>query len=125
MEKRKEKVKSFEDLVVFQRAYQLSLDIHRVSLSFPKHEQHELASQMRRCSKSVCANIAEGFGKQRVSAAEFGRYLGIAIGSADEMQLWRRYCLDLGYIDDAVYTSWQHHYVEIAKMLNGLRTSWK
>ncbi len=125
MEKKKEMVKSFEDLVVFQKAYELSLDIHRASLSFPKHEQYELASQMRRCSKSVCANIAEGFGKQRFSVAEFGRYLGIAIGSADEMQLWCRYCLDLGYIDAAVCTAWQNHYVEIAKMLNGLRTSWK
>ena len=83
-------VRSFEDLEVFQRAYRLALDVHEASLRFPKHEQSELARQLRRASKSVCANIAEGFAKQRTSSAEFGRYLSIGIGSADEMRVWIR-----------------------------------
>ena len=120
----KDTIKSSEDLAVFQKAYKLSLEIHRLSLSFPKHEQHELAAQMRRGSKSVCANIAEGFGKQRISSAEFNRFLGIAIGSADEMRVWCRYCLDLDYIDEAEWQAWRDEYVEIAKMLHGLRESW-
>ena len=53
-------VRSFEDLEVFQRAYRLALDVHEASLRFPKHEQSELARQLRKASKSVCANIAEG-----------------------------------------------------------------
>ena len=57
------RIKSFEDLAVFQRAYALSLVIHKVSLGFPKHEQFGFAEQIRRASKSICANIAEGFGK--------------------------------------------------------------
>ena len=52
---------SFEDLEVFKRAYRLSLAIHRQSLDFPKIEQYALGDQIRRASKSVCANIAEGF----------------------------------------------------------------
>ena len=61
--------KSFEDLEVFQRAYRLSLDIHRVSLRLPKIEQQALGDQVRRSSKSIPVNIAEGFGKQ---AGELG-----------------------------------------------------
>jgi four helix bundle protein len=64
-------IKSFEDLDVFQRAYALSLIIHKASLAFPKVEQFGLAEQVRRASKSICANLAEGFGKQRDSSAEF------------------------------------------------------
>ena len=93
-------VSSFEDLEVFQRAYRISLDLHRASLQFPKVEQFAgLADQMRRASKSICGNIAEGFGKQRRSTAEFKRYLLMAIGSADEMQVWLKYCSDLEYVD--------------------------
>ena len=90
-------VRSFEDLDVFQRAYRLALEVHRVSLTFPAMEQRALGDQCRRASKSICANIAEGFGKQRNSRAEFKRFLRIAIGSADEMRVWARFCLDLGY----------------------------
>ena len=77
-------IQSFEDLEVFQRAYRVSLDLHRVSLAFPKIEQYALADQVRRASKSICANLAEGFAKQRRSPAEYRRFLQMAIGSADE-----------------------------------------
>ena len=112
--------RSFEDLAVFKRAYRVSLEVHRMSLEFPKIEQYALADQVRRASKSICANIAEGFGKQRQSTAEFKRFLTIAMGSADEMRVWSRYCLDLGYIDEPVWRRWRDEYQEIAKMLNGL-----
>src|SRR4029077_19370956 len=74
-----------EDLEVFQRAYRLSLEVHRASLEFPRIEQFALADQIRRASESICANIAEGFGKQRQSRTEFHRFVMMAIGSADEM----------------------------------------
>src|SRR6266705_1084777 len=99
----KSEVSSFEDLEVFQRAYRISLDLHRESLQFPKVEQFGgLANQMRRASKSICANVAEGFGKQRQSNLEFKRYLLMAIGSADEMQVWLKCCADLEYIDQTM-----------------------
>ena len=93
---------SFEDLAVFQRAYRVSLELHRASLGFPAVEQRALADQVRRASKSICANLAEGFAKQRRSPAEFKRFVQMALGSADEMRVWLRYCLDLGYIDAAM-----------------------
>ena len=78
---------SFEDLEVFRRAYQVSLEMHKESLGFPQIEQFAMADQIRRASKSICANIAEGFAKQRRSSAEYRRYLLMAIGSADEMRV--------------------------------------
>jgi four helix bundle protein len=113
-------VRTFEDLDVFRKAYRLSLAVHRESLGFPRIEQYALGDQVRRASKSICANIAEGFGKQRQSESEFRRYLLMAVGSADEMRLWSRYCLDLGYIDDRTWQEWRDGYQEIARMLNGL-----
>ena len=116
---------AFEDLDVFKRAYRVSLEVHGVSLKFPQVEQYGLADQIRRASKSICANLAEGFGKQSQSSAEFRRYIQIAIGSADEMRVWIRYCFDLGYIDQTCWQHWRDEYQEIAKMLQGLAKSWK
>ena len=120
----RETITSFEDLDVFKRAYRISLEVHRLSLEFPAIEQRALADQVRRASKSIPANIAEGFGKQKQSAAEFKRYLVIAIGSADEMRVWLRYCLDLDYIDEAMWRRWRDEYQTIAKMLQALHASW-
>ncbi len=117
--------RAFEDLAVFQRAYRLSLEIHRASLNFPSVEQYGLAEQVRRASKSIPANIAEGFGKQRGAAAEFKRFLRIAMGSADEMRVWVRYCRDLGYIEDGTWQRWREEYHAIAKDAAGsARAGW-
>ena len=119
------RVEHFEDLEVFRRAYRVSLDVHRASLKFPAIEQRALGDQVRRASKSICANIAEGFGKQAYSAGEFKRYLAMAIGSADEMRVWLRYCFDLKLINEATWQSWRDEYLAIAKMLQGLSRSWQ
>jgi four helix bundle protein len=111
---------SFEDLAVFQRAYRISLELHRASLGFPALEQRALGDQLRRASKSICANLAEGFAKQKRSPAEFKRFVQMALGSADEMRVWLRYCRDLGYIDAETWQQWRDEYQEIAKMLQGL-----
>ncbi len=115
------KSSTFEDLEVFRRAYRVSLDLHQASLQFPKVEQFAgLADQMRRASKSICGNIVEGYGKRRRSNAEFKRYLLMAIGSADEMQVWLRYCADLEYVDRESCEQWRDEYRQIARMLQGL-----
>jgi four helix bundle protein len=119
------RVAAFEDLEVFQRAYRLSLEIHRQSLDFPPIEQRALGDQLRRASKSICANIAEGFAKQGRSAAEFKRYLLMAMGSSDEMRVWVRYGLDLGCIDEATWRHWRDEYQSISKMLQGLARKWQ
>ena len=115
------KAGGFEDLAVFKLAYRVSLEIHRASLNFPAVEQYGLGEQIRRASKSICANIAEGVGKQAASPAECRRFLAMAIGSADEMRVWLRYALDLGYVEATTWQRWRDAYQEIAQMLQGLR----
>ena len=119
-----DKIERVEDLEVYRRAYRVSLEVHRASLELPRIEQFALADQLRRSSKSVCANLVEGFAKQSRSAAEYRRYLTVAIGSSDETQLWLRYCVDLGYVEEVVGRRWIADYVEISKMLQGLHASW-
>jgi four helix bundle protein len=94
--------------------------VHRTSLELPRIEQFALADQVRRASKSICANLAEGFGRQQQSKPEFRRFLMMAIGSADEMQVWTMYCRDLGDLDAATAERWRGEYREIARMLCGL-----
>ena len=115
-------VRGFEDLEVFKRAYRLSLEVHQTSLEFPRIEQAALADQIRRASKSICANLAEGFARQAWSVPEFRRFLRMAVGSSDEMRVWCRYCLDLGYIDESTWRRWRDEYQDISKMLWGLNS---
>ena len=117
----REHVSSFEDLEVFQRAYRLSLEIHRASLGFPAAEQRALADQLRRASKSICANLAEGWGRRRAAPADFRRFVVMATGSADEMRVWLRYARDLGHIDEPTWCRWRDECLGIARMLQGLR----
>ena len=98
----------------------MSLEIHRESLKFPRIEQRVLGDQLRRSSKSICANVAEGYGRQKRSKAEFKRFLQMAIGSSDEMRVWVRYALDLGYIDETAWRRWRDEYQIISRMLQSL-----
>lgn len=109
------------DLRVYQRAFALSLEIHRATLTFPKIEQYALGDQMRRASKSICANLVEGFGKQAHSKAEFNRFISMAIGSANEMTVWNEFALALGYITKENAEIWEDGFDHIAKMLQKLR----
>jgi four helix bundle protein len=118
-------IRSFDDLEVYQKAYKLSLDIHKATLGFPKLEQYALADQMRRASKSICANLAEGFAKQRASSPEFRRFLIMAVGSSDEMKVWLDYSRDLSYLRPTEVDAWKAEYSVIARMLHGLMEKWK
>lgn len=122
MEKKKY-ASTYEDLEVFQIAFACSIELHRYSLEFPKIEQYALADQLRRSSKSICVNIAEGFGKQRSSKAEFRRFLMIALGSSDEVQVWLKYCMELGYMEYNRAQEYQDKYRQISRMLQGLYSS--
>ena len=110
-----------EDLRVFQLAYQVSLEVHRASLSWPKVEQYGgIAGQVRRSSKAICALLMEGAGRLPGSKREFERYLTMAIGSADELALWCRYAEDLGYATHEQVEQWRTTFAEVARMLQGL-----
>jgi four helix bundle protein len=116
----KQHAKKVEELHVFERAYKISLKIHKLSLQFPKIEQYALGDQMRRASKSICANLAEGFGKQIGSKKEFRNFILMSMGSSDEMQIWIRYCKDLTYFTEEQADGFAQEYQEISKMLRSL-----
>jgi four helix bundle protein len=114
-------INSASELEVFKLAYAVSLKIHQASLTYPKIEQYSLADQLRRSSKSICANLTEGFSRQTQSKTEFKRFITIALGSAHEVQLWLKYSVDLKYIDRSTFEKWDSQYLRIAKMLVNLR----
>ena len=83
---------------------------------FPKEEIYGLTSQMRRCSTSIPANIAEGCG--RGSDADFARFLQMAMGSASELEYHLLLAHDLGFLENSLYEKLNDELVEIKRMLN-------
>jgi four helix bundle protein len=94
-------MKDYRDLKVWERAHAVTLEIYRVTMRFPREELYGLTSQMRRCSASIGANIAEGCGKR--SNAEFQRFLQIASGSASELDYHILLARDLRLLTDTDY----------------------
>ncbi|EMN89091.1 four helix bundle protein [Leptospira weilii str. UI 13098] len=112
--------KSYERFEVFKRSFELSLKVHHFSLSLPRFEQSDLGNQLRRSSKSICSNFAEGFAKQSFSIREFRKYLIIAIGSSNESIVWLKYCKEFGYLSETEFAEWSDEYEQIARMLSKL-----
>ncbi|CAN7275509.1 four helix bundle protein [Mesorhizobium sp. LjRoot246] len=125
MEKPGNYIKRAKDLEVYKRAYAVSLDVHKATLAFPKMEQYALADQLRRSSKGICANLAEGFAKQTHSRPEFARFISMAMGSCSEVETWISYAFDLGYISQAQHDDWLQAYAHIYGMLINLREKLK
>lgn len=114
-------VKDVRELRAYQEAFSISLIVHKASLGFPKIEQYALADQMRRASKSICANLAEGFAKQSTSVPEFRRFIQMAAGSSAEMKVWVEYAEALDYISKEQAAVWIDKYDYISRMLQNLR----
>ena len=89
--------RAFTDLLVWQKAHDLVLEIYRLSQGFPKQEIYGLTSQLRRASVSIPANIAEGFRKR--GTADKARFFNIAEGSIDEVRYYLILVNDLRYAD--------------------------
>ena len=113
-------IKSFRDLDVYKKSFEFSLRIHGLAHSFPKEEAYGLTSQIKRSSKSICANIAEGFAKQKTSKPEFKRFLMMAFGSCTETLVWIDYCYHLHYISKETYEELIAGFEHISKMLRKL-----
>lgn len=113
MEKRKPAL-SFRDLVVWQKAHQLVLDIYKVTKGFPKEETYGLTSQIRRSASSVAANIAEGFKKN--GRNDKLRYYNILQGSLSETEYHLILCHDLQYGE---MNKLKEQAEEVSKLLEG------
>ncbi len=111
-------MKNFRNLIVWQKAHELTLSSYRSTTRFPKEEIYGLSSQIRRCAASIAANIAEGCGKR--SNNEFQRFLNIATGSASELEYHFLLARDLGYLPEDHYQKLDHAVIEVKKMLASL-----
>ena len=111
-------MKSYKELIVWQKSYDLTLQIYAISRKFPKEELFGLTSQIRRASVSIPSNIAEG--SARAGTKEFIQFLRIAYGSGAELETQLLLCKDLSLINEKEYTTISLLLTEIMKMLNSL-----
>ena len=111
-------IRTFKDLVVWQKALELSVEIYRISSRLPGHELYGLTSELRKTSRSIAYNIAEGH--KRGSTIEYIRFLRISAGSAAELESQILLAFRLGYTqgDDAklIYDK----LAEVEKILDSL-----
>ena len=113
--------KSFEQLIVWQKAHQFVLGIYRFSENFPRHETYGLTSQLRRAAVSIPANIAEGQGRRLTG--EYRQFLGHARGSLWELDTHLEVSFRLNYINQLQYQELRDKLDEIGRRLNGLLRS--
>jgi four helix bundle protein len=110
------KVGSFKDLIVYQKAYKLAMEIFEISKCFPKEEKYSLTDQMRRSSRSVTACIAEAWAKRRYEKA-FVSKLTDSLGEEYETENWIDYSKDCKYIQIETHIRLMNEYDEVRKML--------
>lgn len=113
-------MKDFRNLRVWRRAHILTLSCYKATSNFPKHELYGITSQIRRSAASIVANIAEGCGKR--GNAEFQRFLGIACGSASELEYHLLLARDLEMLPRDEYEDLNSNVVGVKRMLAGLIT---
>lgn len=112
---------SYRDLIVWQRAKKLAVEVIRVTQCFPKIEVFALGVQLRRAAVSVPSNIAEGQG--RLTRGESRQFLGMARGSLLEVSTQLEIAYDLGYIDARRWAELSGHVSEVLFLLNRLLQS--
>jgi len=111
-------MQSYKGLIVYQKAYQLSVLIYRVTKMLPKEELFGLVSQMRRGAISIACNIAEGY--RRKYRKEYSQFLHVAYGSCSEMETLISLSFDLGMIEQETFGKLSDLETEISKLLRKL-----
>jgi four helix bundle protein len=111
-------MKDFRDLKVWHKAHALTLAAYKATTLFPGDEKYGLTSQIRRCSASIGANIAEGCGRR--GNGELHRFLQMATGSASELEYHFLLAKDLHLLNDEAYTLLNTEVVELKRMLASL-----
>ena len=109
-------VNSFRDLIVYQKAYKLAMEIFEISKMFPKKEKYSLTDQIRRSSRSITSNIAEAWAKKRY-VKSFTNKLTDSLGEEYETEVWLDYSKDCKYILKDVNQRMMDEYEEVRKML--------
>ncbi len=109
-------INSFRDLIVYQKAYKLAMEIFEITKSFPKEEKYSLTDQIRRSSRSVIACICEAWAK-KIYIKHFVSKLSDSLGEEYETEGWLDYSKDCKYIDVSTHSRLLGEYDEVRKML--------
>ncbi|OGW58371.1 MAG: four helix bundle protein [Nitrospirae bacterium RBG_16_43_8] len=113
----KKRINSVRDLEVYKLAFETAMEIFKISKEFPKEEKYSLSDQVRRSSRSVCSNLAEGWRKRRYKAV-FINKLADASQEAAETQTWLEFALKCNYINEEIFKGFDERYEHIFAMLN-------
>ena len=112
-------MRGHKDLRVFQTAYRVAMEIFHLTKAFPREELYSLTDQIRRSSRSVAANIAEGFRKRQYPKA-FLNKLSDADGEATETQVWLEFSRDCGYMSSENCDRLLNEYQDVGRMLGSM-----
>lgn len=117
-------IRRYSDLLIYQMAYKLALEVSKLTKTFPREERFERGRQLRRSARSVVANIVEGWAK-RHSPAEFKRHLLIAIGECAETGLWLQFSADEGIANRQACMGLQTSHSKLGLMIHRLWKAWR
>lgn len=115
------KITRHQELDVYKKAFEVAMSIFELSKSFPKEETYSLTDQIRRSSRSVCANLAEAWRKRRYELAFISK-LSDSEGECAETQTWIEFSVKCGYVDREIAKSFYLQYDEIISMLVSMIT---
>ncbi len=117
-------IKKVKDLKVYNLAFELAMQIFKLTLNFPKEERYSLTDQIRRSSRSAAINIREGFAKRRYENV-FIRHLNDSIGSSEETRGWLDFSVKCLYINKETHQRLDKSFDEVNAMLYSLMNKWK
>jgi four helix bundle protein len=117
-------IKSFLDLEVYQLAHKFAMKIFEITKKFPTEEKYSLTDQIRRSSRSIAVNTAEGWGK-RIHIGNFKRHLVDGIGSLEESKSWLLFARDCNYITIEIYNKLLAEAEVLGTKIRRLHDKWK
>lgn len=113
---------SFKDLLVYQKSFKLAMEIFEISKNFPAEEKYSLTDQIRRSSRSVCSNLAEGY-RKRQYPAHFISKVSDADMENSETQVWLDFTYECGYLSKENHDNFNNNCKEIGRLLNHMITN--
>jgi len=112
------KIKTYRDLIIWQKSLALVTEIYKITKIFPKDETYGLTAQMRRCAVSIPSNIAEGYGRN--SSSDYVRFLRITMGSLYELQTQLEISLNLKYLGTKDFRKFYEPSREVERMISSM-----
>lgn len=110
---------TYSDLVVYKKAFELAMEIFEMTKAFPKEEKYSLIDQIRRSSRSVCANLGEGYRKRKYPAHFVAKMTDCDMENT-ETQVWLEFSYRCGYIIEEVYKDKKAKCEEVGKLLQDI-----